>query len=59
MDIKNLISKIDGKKVLSVVVTGLGVAGTLLATKVDSNNREALKNQLKEELMQELSKQNG
>ena len=59
MDIKNLISKIDGKKVLSVGVTFLGVAGTLLSTKVDSNNREALKNQLKEELMQELSKQNG
>lgn len=58
MDIKNLISKIDSKKVLSVIVTGLGVAGTLLATKVDSNNREALKNQLKEELMQELSKKN-
>jgi hypothetical protein len=56
MDIKNLISKIDGKKVLSIGVTVLGVAGTLLSTKVDSNNRETLKAQLKEELIQELSK---
>lgn len=58
MDIKNLISKIDSKKVLSIGVTVLGVAGTLLSTKVDSNNRETLKNQLKEELIQELSKKN-
>ena len=56
MDIKKLISKIDGKKVLSVGVTFLGVAGTLLSSKVDSNNRETLKAQLKEELLQELSK---
>lgn len=56
MDIKNLISKIDGKKVLSIGVTVLGIAGTLLSSKVDSNNRETLKAQLKDELLQELSK---
>ena len=56
MDIKNLVSKIDGAKVLSVSVTVLGVLGTVLASKVDSNNRQAMKNQLKEELLQELSK---
>ena len=55
MDIKNLLSKIDGAKVLSVGVTVLGLVGTLLSSKVDSNNRKAMKDQLKEELLRELS----
>ena len=55
MDIKNLISKVDGKKVLSVAVTGLGLALTLLNNKVESNNRQALKDELKDELLKELT----
>ena len=55
MDIKNLIGKVDGAKVLSIAVTALGVAGTLLSTKVESNNRKALKDQLKQELIDELT----
>lgn len=58
MDIKNLVSKIDGAKVLSVGVTALGVLGTVLASKVDSNNRKAMKDQLKAELIQELTSKN-
>lgn len=56
MDIKNLINKIDGAKVLSVGVTLIGVIGTVLSSKVDSNNRKIMKDQLREELLQELSK---
>lgn len=48
--------KFDPTKALSVAVTVLGVAGTLLSSKVESNNRKALKSELKEELMKELTK---
>lgn len=48
--------KFDPAKILSVTVTVLGVAGTLLASKVDSNNRKAMKSELKDELIKELSK---
>ena len=46
--------KIDGAKVLSIGVTVLGVVGTLLSSKVDSNNRKAMKSEIKDELMKEL-----
>ena len=46
--------KIDGAKVLSIGVTMLGVVGTLLSSKVDSNNRKAMKSEIKDELMKEL-----
>ena len=39
--------KIDG-------ATVLGVVGTLLSSKVDSNNRKAMKSEIKDELMKEL-----
>ena len=52
MKIKEI--KIDPAKVLSVTVTALGVAGTLLATKVQANERKAMKAELKDELMKEL-----
>lgn len=50
--------KMDMTKLLPVAVTMLGIAGTLLSSKVESNNRKALKSELKEELLKELSKTN-
>lgn len=47
--------KIDPAKLLSVTVTALGVVGTLLASKVQSNERKAMKAELKEELIKELT----
>lgn len=55
---KNLFSKIDPAKALSVTVTVLGVAGTLLSGVVDKNNRNAMKQELKDELLKELSNKN-
>ena len=46
--------KIDGAKALSMGATVLGVVGALVSSKVDSNNRKAMKSELKEELMKEL-----
>ena len=46
--------KIDGAKALSIGATVLGVVGALVSSKVDSNNRKAMKSELKEELMKEL-----
>ena len=43
--------KIDGAKALSIGATVLGVVGALLSSKVDSNNRKAMKSEIKEELM--------
>lgn len=50
--------KPDAATALSVLVTILGVAGTLLSSKVDSNNRKAMKAELKDELLKELSSKN-
>ena len=52
MKIKEI--KIDPAKALSVTVTALGVVGTLLATKVQANERKAMKAELKDELRKEL-----
>jgi hypothetical protein len=49
--------KLDSAKALSIGVTLLGVAGTLLSSKVDDNNRKAMKSELKDELIKELSNQ--
>ena len=46
--------KIDSAKALSIGATVLGVVGALVSSKVDSNNRKAMKSELKEELMKEL-----
>ena len=48
--------KFDTAKALSITVTVLSVAGTLLSNKVDSDNRKAMKAELKRELLKELSK---
>ena len=46
--------KIDSAKALSIGVTVLGVVGTLLSSKVDTNNRKAMKAEMKKELLKEL-----
>ena len=51
--------KFDGAKALSIGVTVLGVIATLLSTKVHDNEQKAMKAELKEELLKELSKKNG
>ena len=48
--------KMDPTKALSLVVTALGVAGTILSNKVESNSKKAMKEELKNELLKELSK---
>ena len=50
--------KIDLTKILNVTVTVLGVVGTLLASKVEANNRKVMKDELKEELLKEITKSN-
>ena len=52
---KKLNLKFDGATLLNVGVTALGIVGTLLSTKVESNNRKTMKSELKEELLKELS----
>lgn len=47
--------KIDPAKALSWGVTGLGILLTVLSNKVDANNRESLKGELKAELLKELT----
>ncbi len=55
---KNLFKdvKIDSNKALGLAVTILGVAGTLLSTKVEENKMKSLKSELKDELMKEIKK---
>ncbi len=48
--------KIDPAKVLSITVTTLGVAGTILSSVVQKNDRQAMKDELKAELVKELTK---
>lgn len=49
------IKNVGSAKVLSLTVTALGVIGTLLSSKVQSNDRKALKEELKSELLKELT----
>lgn len=49
------IKNVDSAKLLSLTVTALGVIGTLLSSKVQSNDRKALKEELKSELLKELT----
>lgn len=50
--------KMDPTKILSIGVTLLGIAGTLLSNKVESNNRKIMKDELKKEIMKEILKNN-
>lgn len=51
--------KIDPVKALSIAVTTLTVVGNLLSVKVDANNRKAMKAELKNELLEEISGKKG
>lgn len=51
--------KIYGTKFLSIVVTVLGVIGTILSSKVHDNEQKAMKAELKDELLKELSNKQG
>ena len=48
--------KFDKTRVLSIAVTLLGVAGTILSNKVEADNRKLMKSELKSELLKELTK---
>ena len=48
--------KFDTTKALSIGVTLLGVLGTILSNKVESDSRKAMKSELKDELLNELTK---
>lgn len=48
--------KIDPTKALSITVTVLGVAGTILTSVVQKNDRQALKDELRNELLDEILK---
>ena len=50
--------KIDTGKILGLLVTGLGVAATLLSGKAEDVNRQTMKDELKKELLEELSHNN-
>lgn len=50
--------KIDAAKLLSIGVTVLGVAGTLLSSVVESNNRKSMKAEITEEVLKELTTKN-
>lgn len=47
--------KIDTGKILGLLVTGLGVVATLLSGKAEDVNRQIMKDELKKELLEELS----
>ena len=49
-------NKIDSTKALSIIVTVLAVMRTLLSNKVDMDNRNAMKDELRKEILDELSK---
>lgn len=59
MDIKNILNKVDGTKVLKVGAAVLGVAGVLLSNIIEENNQKTLKNELKDELIKELTSTDG
>lgn len=48
--------KIDGKKALKIGSTVIGVAGLLIGNLVSKNDRDDMKNELKDEILKEISK---
>lgn len=48
---------INSGKLLTVAVAAVGLIGTILSSKQDSVNREQMKNELRDELLSELSKE--
>lgn len=47
--------KIDPAKGLSMLVTLLGIAGTLLSNKVEENTKKKMKEDLKKEILEDIS----
>lgn len=47
--------KIDSKKALKVVGMAISVAGLLISNLVNKNDRDDLKNELKDEILKEVS----
>jgi hypothetical protein len=52
MELKKI--KIDSKKLLSGASLVLGIAGMLVSNKVQANDRNTMKSELKEELLKEM-----
>lgn len=52
---KNIFSKIDPTKAFSIAATVLGLAETLISVVVDNNNRNTMKQEIKAEVLKELS----
>lgn len=48
--------KIDPTKALSITVTVLGVAGTILGSVAQKNDRQAMKDELRNEILDEILK---
>lgn len=53
---KKITSQFNKTKALSVGVTLLGLAGTILSGKIEDYNRQDLKEELKKEVLDELRK---
>lgn len=51
--------KFDSGKALNVAVVALSVAGTILGSKVKSNESKAMKEELKKDILEELNKKKG
>lgn len=49
-------NKLNSAKLLSMGVAALGVIGTILSNVVESNNRKEMKEEIKKELLDEISK---
>lgn len=49
--------KIDPTKVLGIAVTALGVAGTLLSSKLEDRKMNDLKSELKDDILKQINKE--
>lgn len=48
--------KIDPTKVLGIAVTTLGIAGTLLSSKLEDRKMNDLKSELKDDILKQINK---
>lgn len=58
INIKKPNINLDAGKLLGVTITVLGVVTTILSNKADEYNRKAMKDELKTELLKELTSDN-
>lgn len=49
--------KIDPTKVLGIAVTVLGIAGTLLSSKLEDRKMNDLKSELKDDILKQINKE--